>query len=204
MGSGGGGGAVFLWKLGKRGRGEEGWGLGGGDRQRNRQVNAQALSKLPLANHPLVSLLCRGPHKSPHSLNASFCFSDKHCMSLRYTLKCLRTYLLMDGILSSPAALTACLIEDPLFPELCSHLLVLLCASATWVAIEQPCLKKIWGIDLGVAATEFRFPRIHRNSGRLRVRFEERSEDPTVLGDSLRSSPRTVGRAIGKTDGPLF
>ena len=30
------------------------------------------------------------------------------------------------------------------------------------------------------------------------------SEDPTVFGDSLRSSPSTVGRAIGKTDVPLF
>ena len=51
-------------------------------------------------------------------------------------------------------------------------------------------------------------------SGCLRVRWGERlgkptgleSEpfEPTVLRDSLRASPSTVGRVIGKTDGPWF
>ena len=42
-------GVVFLWKMRANGEGGgrvRGW---GGDRQRNRQVNAQALSKLPFS-----------------------------------------------------------------------------------------------------------------------------------------------------------
>ena len=47
----GGLGAVFLWKLRKKGKGVGRVGVGGGgrDRQRNLQVNAQALSKLPFS-----------------------------------------------------------------------------------------------------------------------------------------------------------
>ena len=41
--------AVLLWKKWEKGRGSGGW---GGDRQRNRQVNAQALPKLPFSKLP--------------------------------------------------------------------------------------------------------------------------------------------------------
>ena len=40
----------FLWKVREKGKGVGGW---GGDRQRNRQVNAQALSELPFSDIPL-------------------------------------------------------------------------------------------------------------------------------------------------------
>ena len=49
---GGGGVWVFLWKMREKGKGVgrvRGW---GGDRPRNRQVNAQALSKLPFSDLP--------------------------------------------------------------------------------------------------------------------------------------------------------
>ena len=53
----GGGGGLLFRISGKMGRGWGGWGgcggLWGGDRQRNRHVNAQALSKLPSSNLPL-------------------------------------------------------------------------------------------------------------------------------------------------------
>ena len=36
----------------------------------------------------------------------------------------------------------------------------------------------------------------------IRSHSGNQSGEPTVLGDSLRASPSTVGRVIGKTDGP--
>ena len=49
-------GVVFLWKIREEGKGVgrvRGW---GGDRQRNRQVNGQALSELPFSSLPFSSL----------------------------------------------------------------------------------------------------------------------------------------------------
>ena len=46
------GGAVFLWKAREKGKGVGRVGRWGGDRQRNRQVNAQALSKLRFSDLP--------------------------------------------------------------------------------------------------------------------------------------------------------
>ena len=48
-------GVVFLWKIREKGEGGGEGGGWGGDQRRNRQVNAQVLSKLPLANYPSVS-----------------------------------------------------------------------------------------------------------------------------------------------------
>ena len=46
------GGAVFLWKIKEKGKGVGRVGGGVGTSKRNRQVNAQALSKLPFSKLP--------------------------------------------------------------------------------------------------------------------------------------------------------
>ena len=61
----------------------------------------------------------------------------------------------------------------------------------------------LWALSQGVS--EYGWESDWENRWALiRSHSWNQSGVPTVLGDSLRASPSTVGRAIGKTDGPWF